>query len=595
MSTTTTPTGTPAPLAGGSEPGFQRKLTLFDATMLIVGTMIGSGIFVVSADIARDVGSSGWLMGVWLLAGLMTMMGALAYAELAGMMPQAGGQYIFLREAYSPLWGFLYGWTCFLVIQTGSIAAVAVAFSKYLGVLVPRLGADPSDQTNLFTPIPVNLELSLPYVMSGPFFKMETFTITGGQVVAVAVIIFLTWLNCRGVQEGKTVQNVFTVTKTLALMALILVGLSLALSVDVWNANWAEPWGGIATTNQFDAVSKKSWARWFGGDNMIIAFMVAGGAMVGALFAADAWNNVTFTAGEIQNPKRNLPRSLALGAGLVIFLYLLANVAYLAVLPINGSSHLANNIRGYDHAIGSVNARLEFAREADKQDLVKHLEQELKEKQDARAELLKNASARDRGIAFADDDRVATAVVQTVSPNIGPYLMALAIMISTFGCVNGMTLMGARLYWAMARDGLFFQAVGGLNKRGVPAAGLILQGIWSILLVFSGTYSQLLDFVIFAVLIFYVLTVAGLFILRWKMPNAERPTRAFGYPIVPAIYVLLCLVICANLLIVKPAYTWPGLIIVVSGIPVYFLWRIFGKKPEPPTPQTPTEPVNQTA
>lgn len=557
--------GTPA---ADSSPGFQRKLNLFDATMLIVGTMIGSGIFVVSADIARDVGSSGWLMLVWAMAGFLTIIGALAYAELAGMMPHAGGQYVFLREAYSPLWGFLYGWTCFLVIQTGSIAAVAVVFAKYLGVLVPQLGTD----YILYTIPDVNIRLFLPFMTDAggnpaPFFEMEKFTISSGQLVAVGVILFLTWLNCRGVEEGKTVQNLMTVLKTLALIVLIMFGLTLAANTEVWKANWAEPWGGIGETARFHEVSRYPSVTWLGGNEMLVAIMVAGGAMVGALFSADAWNNVTFTAGETQNPKRNLPLSLAIGTGLVILLYLLTNLAFLSALPINGDAELAYKLQANSVA-KQIAERNNHPEEFPKID-------------DERKQLLDEAGPRARGIANAQDDRVATAVMELVVPAWGVILMALAIMISTFGCVNGMTLMGARLYYAMAQDGLFFKSVGGLNKRSVPAAGLMLQGFWSILLVFSGTYNDLLDFVIFAVLVFYVLTVIGLFVLRWRRPDLERPTKAFGYPVLPALYVLLSAGIMVDLLIVRPKYTWPGLIIVLTGIPVYFLWRMFGAKPTP--------------
>jgi APA family basic amino acid/polyamine antiporter len=598
MSTTTTPTDTPAPQAGG-EPGFKPKLGLFDAVMLIVGTMIGSGIFVVSAEIARDVGSSGWFMGVWILTALMTLMGALAYAELARVMPHAGGQYIFLRDAYSPMWGFLYGWTCFLVIQTGSIAAVAVVFAKYLGVLIPgnKFGTDVTRHC-VFGPWDVNIKLTLPG-MEQPFFEMAQFGITNGQLVAVGVIIVLTWLNCRGVREGSFVQNLFTVTKVAALIALIIVGLTLALSVDVWNANWAEPWGGIAETPRANEVQKivekSSWFGWLAENQMVLAFMVAGGAMVGALFAADAWNNVTFIGNEIKEPRKNLPRSLILGVGFVMLLYLLANLGYLASLPINGNRQVEGRLTGLASSAKAAEARKKTALEilqdenatpekkARAEETLKELEEQAKAAEKTRKETLDAAGPAGRGIANADEDRVATAVVEIVSPTYGAYLMAIAIMISTFGCVNGMTLMGAWLYYAMARDGLFFQAVGGLNKKAVPAVGLVLQGIWSALLVFSGTYNDLLDFVIFAVLVFYVLTVTGMFILCWKMPKGERPNKGFGFPIVPAIYVLLCLVICVNLLVVKPKYTWPGLIIVVSGIPVYVLWRIFGKKPDKTT------------
>ncbi len=505
MSLTATPHE--GPTTGETAPAFQQKLGPFDATMLVAGTMIGSGIFIVSAEIARDVGSSGWLMAIWGLTGVMTLMGALCYAELAGMMPHAGGQYVFLREAYSPLWGFLYGWTCFLVIQTGSIAAVGVAFAKFLGVFVPHLGAG-DEAVFLRVPMHVDWGVQLPWMAERlSFFKRDEYTVTYGHIVAAAVVIFLTLLNCRGVQAGKWVQNVFTVAKTAALMLLIGTGLAIAANHEAIAANLADLWNGMYDTARYQEVVKFAPSA-----GSLVALMVMGGAMVGALFSADAWNNVTFTAGEVRNPSRNLPLSLAVGTGLVIVLYLLANLAYLAALPVSG-------------------------------------------------------------IAAAKDDRVATAVMSIASPNLGVQFMALAIMVSTFGCVNGMALMGARLYYAMARDGLFFQSVGRLNRRGVPAAGLLLQGAWSVLLIFSGTYSELLDYVMFAALLFYVLTVAGLFILRRKRADLPRPYRALGYPVMPAVYVLLCAAIMLDLLIVKPVSTWPGLILVLTGIPVYFLWR----------------------
>lgn len=517
MSITATPHE--GPTAGEPAPAFQQKIGLFDATMLVVGTIIGSGIFIVSADIARDVGSSGWLLAIWALTGVMTLMGALCYAELAAMMPQAGGQYIFLREAYSPLWGFLYGWSCFLVIQTGSIAAVGVAFAKFLGVLVPALGVKVEDGAHeIFRSRPLDWELSLPW-MSEPFFKYPYFTVTAGHVVAVIIVVFLSLVNCVGVREGKWVQNVFTVAKTLGLMTLIVVGLTVAASPQAISANLGDLWSGITRTGRFREVSEM-----VGLGTALVAFMVAGGAMVGSLFSADAWNNITFTAGEVQNPRRNLPRCLALGVGIVITLYLLANLAYLTALPLQGNAAAAN--------------------------------------------------AFERGIDHAKDDRVAIAVFESAGIPFGVTFIALAVMISTFGSINGMILMGARLYYAMAQDGLFFQSVGQLNRRGVPAAGLILQGLWSVLLIFSGTYSDLLDYVIFAALLFYVLTVIGLFILRRKLPDMERPYRVLGYPWMPIVYVILCAVIMLDLLIVKPVYTWPGLIIVLSGIPVYFCWRL---------------------
>jgi APA family basic amino acid/polyamine antiporter len=487
--------------------GFQQKIGLFDATMLVAGSMIGSGIFIVSADISRDVGSSGWLLLIWVLTGVITIMGALSYAELAAMMPHAGGQYVYLREAYGPLWGFLYGWTFFLVIQTGFIAAVSVAFAKFLGVLVPELSS-----ANVIWSYPLGIDRVMPVPWLDredwpTFFKMLDFKITRDQLVAVAVTLVLTAINCLGVHWGKLVQNVFTVAKLAGLVALILVGLTIALDPYISSDNFSNIWDGIWTTSQFAAVNKI--VPYTG----LAVAMVVGGAMVGGLFSADSWNNVTFTAGETKDPKRSLPRSLALGTSMVIGLYLLANIAYLASLPI------------------------------------------------------------DTGIAHAKDDRVGTAVLERVSPTLGVTLMAITIMISTFGCVNGLVLAGARLYYAMAQDRLFFASVGRLSARGVPAAGLLLQGLWSIVLMFSGTYNDLLNYIIFAALLFYVLTVAGLFVLRKKRPNAERPYKALGYPLMPALYVTLCALIMLDLLVVKPVYSWPSFIIVLAGIPVYFLWR----------------------
>jgi APA family basic amino acid/polyamine antiporter len=538
-------TGEPAP------PQFQQRLGLFDATMLVAGAMIGSGIFIVSADIARDVGSSGWLLVVWVLAGVMTVIGALSYAELAAMMPRAGGQYVYLREAYSPLWGFLYGWTLFLVIQTGTIAAVAVAFTKFLGVFVPALGM--REEAGGLVLIHADL-------------RVYDFKLMVGHFMGAGLIVVLTLLNCLGVQQGKWVQNIFTVAKTLALAALIVLGVTVAWNADAVRLNTANWWTGASGTRAFH----KALTLLGGGSGGtpilrgLAILMAVGGALTGSLFASDAWNNVTFTAGEVRNPRRTLPLSLALGTGMVILLYVLANVAYLVALPILGQPTLNRDVEAHeDRALelereGNADAAKAERKKADK--------------------LLADSSTFDRGIAHAQEDRVGTAVMELVSPNYGAGLMAVAIMISTFGCVNGLILMGARLYYAMARDGLFFQGVGKLNRRGVPAAGLILQGIWAILLTFSGTYSQLLDYIIFAALLFYVLTVVGLFVLRRRQPQAERPYRAFGYPIIPAIYVLLCTVIMLDLLIVKPLYTWPGLIIVLTGFPVYFAWRRLARR-----------------
>jgi APA family basic amino acid/polyamine antiporter len=501
------------PSTGEPAPAFQQRLGLFDSTMLVAGTMIGSGIFIVSADIARDVGTSGWLLAVWALTGFMTVMGALSYAELAAMMPYAGGQYVFLREAFNPLCGFLYGWTLFLVIQTGTIAAVGVAFAKFLGVWIPALGAK-------------SIIYTIPLGEVGQWLGMTTFEISAGQCVGAGIILLLTFLNCRGVQTGKTVQNLFTVAKTAALIALIVIGTYVAANPEAIRMNIAHSSMAEMPTQAYRDIhqwltgsSERSTGLW----HWVAMFMVVGGTMTGSLFSADAWNNVTFTAGEVKDPRRTLAWSMALGTSLVICLYLLANVAYLAVLPVNGAPT--------------------------------------------------GTPVFQNGIAHAVEDRVGTALMESAFPIWGPRIMALAIMVSTFGCVNGLILMGARLYYAMSRDGLFFQAVGRLNRQGVPATGLILQGIWSSILVFSGTYNKLLDYVIFAALMFYVLTIAGLFALRRKRPNAERPYRAFGYPVLPAIYGLLCLVIMLDLLKVRPTYTWPGLIIVLTGLPVYAFWR----------------------
>jgi APA family basic amino acid/polyamine antiporter len=510
------------------ETGFQRRLGLFDGTMMVAGSMIGSGIFIVSAETSRDVNGSGWLLAVWLLAGLMTILGAVSYAELAAMMPHAGGQYVYLRAAYGPLPGFLYGWTSFAVIQTGTIAAVGVAFAKFLGVFIPSLGArstgipldhDPAVLWGVTFDHPVILSLPLPW-LSEPLtvFKRTEFTISGGQLVGVGVIAILTLWNLLGVQEGKWLQNIFTVAKIGALAVLVVIGLTLTVSSDAIKANTAAPWSGIESTDQFKAVNKLVPT---GG--LLVALMVMGGALVGALFSSDAWNNVTFIAGEVKQPQRTLPLSLVLGTGMVIALYLLANVAYLASLPLSG---------------------------------------------DPRA-----ITPFERGISHASGDRVGTAILELVSPDFGAKVMALAILVSTFGCQNGLILSGARLYYAMARDGLFFAGAARLNRRGVPARALLLQGIWASLLVFSGTYGELLDYVIFAALLFYALTVAGLFILRWTQPNAPRPYRAFGYPLLPALYVVLCTAVMFDLLLVKPVFTWPGLLLVLTGIPVYFLWR----------------------
>jgi len=460
--------------AGDGQGGaYVRLLGTFDATMLVAGSMIGSGIFIVSADIVREVGSAGGLLAVWLVSGLMTVGGARCYAELATMHPHAGGQYVFLRAAFGPLAGFLYGWTLLLVIQTGTIAAVAVAFAKFLAVLVPVLGADSVLAT------------------TGPF------RVDAQQIVAVLVIALLSGANARGVATGKRIQNVMTVTKVASLAALILLGLLVGLRGDALRANLAAP---------FDT------SRAHG------AFLGAfGAAMVGALFSSDAWNNVTFTAAEVRDPERTVPRALLLGTGLVVVLYLLTNVAYLAVLPAQGTAG--------------------------------------------------GATALERGIAHAIDDRVGTAVVGEVLGPSAAALMAVLVMISTFGCVNGLVLAGPRLYHAMAIDGLLFAGVARLSARGVPARAIALQGVWASVLALSGRYGQLLDYVIATALLFYALTVVGLLRLR------ARHGHAGGSRLLPYAYVAAASAVCIDLLIVKPEYTWPGFVLVAIGFPVYLVWR----------------------
>jgi basic amino acid/polyamine antiporter, APA family len=437
--------------------------------------MIGSGIFIASADIARQVGAPGWLMVVWLASGVMTVIGALGYGELAAMMPHAGGQYVYLREAYGPLLGFLYGWTLFLVIQTGTIAAVAVAFAKFTALLVPALDAH---------------------------LRLGVLTVGAEQGVAIAVIVLLTAGNCNGLRTGRVVQNIFTATKVGSLLALIVFGLAYGRNQQAVTANLRLCWSAAPPATLLPLL---------------------GAAMVGALFSSDAWNNITFAAAEVRQPARTIPLSLAIGTLAVSLLYLAANLVYLAVLPLRG---------------------------------------------DAAA-----ASAVNRGIQFAAGDRVATAAMQVMLGHGGAVLMALGIMISTFGCENGLILAGARVYYAMARDAVFFRVAGLLNTRRVPAAALVLQGLWAAVLTLSGTYSDLLDYVIFAALVFYVLTVGAIFVLRRSRPDAPRPYRAFGYPLVPAAYIALAVLIMLDLLMVKPRYTWPGLLIVLSGVPVFYAWR----------------------
>lgn len=474
---------------------FKHGLGLLDSTMLVIGSMIGSGIFIVSADIARTVGSPGLLLLVWLITGLITVTGALSYGELAGMMPHAGGQYVYLREAYNPLVGFLYGWTSFLVIQTGTIAAVAVAFARFTAVLVPSLGEQ-------------NILL-----------EIGKFHVSAAQLFAILSIAVLTYVNSRGLREGKFVQNVFTIAKTAALIGLILLGILIGRNAQAIDANLAHFWDATWTkVSNGQIVSVESLSGL-----MILAAI--GASMVGSLFSSDAWNNITFTAGEVINPKRNIPLSLALGTGIVTLLYLLANVAYILVLPVQGLPDVAD-------VLG-------------------------------------------RGIQFASSDRVATAAVTMVLGEPAAVIMAILIMVSTFGCNNGLILAGARVYYAMAKDGVFFRKVGELSDRSVPTTALVIQGIWASLLCLSGTYGDLLDYVIFAVLVFYILTVIGIFILRKKRPDADRPYKAFGYPLLPALYVLCASAIAVDLLIFKTEYSGSGLLIVLLGIPVFYIWKKF--------------------
>jgi APA family basic amino acid/polyamine antiporter len=478
---------------------FRRELTLLDSTMLVIGTMIGSGIFIVSADMARTVGSSGHLLLVWLITGLITVIGALSYGELAAMMPSVGGPYVYLREAYNPLMGFLYGWTLFLVIQCGSIAAVAVAFAKFTGVLLPWFGEDRI------------------------LFSIFGLHVSAAQILAIGVIVLLTGINIRGVRQGKLVQDVFGLTKTAALLALILLGIFIGRNSEAVSANLSRFWDGSWTKI---ADGKIVGIQSLSGLTLLAAI---GAASVGSLFATDAWYNITYTADEVVRPKRTIPLSLVLGTVIVTVLYMAANAAYILVLPVAGSPDGAT----------------EFT----------------------------------RGIQFAASDRVGTAAASAMIGRTGAVLMAVMIMISTFGCNNGMILAGARVYYAMAKDGLFFRKIGVLNKNGVPGFALGIQAVWASLLCLSGTYSNLLDYVIFAVLLFFILTIAGLFLLRKKRPDAERPYRAFGYPVVPLLYIVVASAIAADLLIVKQEYTWHGLIIVLTGIPAYFLWKRFGRKP----------------
>ena len=456
---------------------FKPSLRLFDATMIVAGSMIGSGIFIVSADITRNVGSAGWLIVIWLLTGFMTLTAALSYGELSAMFPKAGGQYVYLKEAYNPLVGFVYGWSFFTVIQTGTIAAVGVAFAKFAGYFFPSL--DVKDENIIF--------------------QLGFFKLYPAQIISILLIMFLTWTNTKGVQGGKWIQNIFTTTKILSLFGLIIAGV-VFFKPEIWQANWS---------GAFDM--KRS-----GADGTVEAVIGAGmlgaiaASMVGSIFSSDAWNNVTFIAGEIENPKRNIGLSLFLGTFIVTIIYVCANLMYVAVLPLNE-------------------------------------------------------------IAFAPQDRVAVSAANSMFGSMGTYVIAVMIMISTFGCNNGLILAGARVYYSMAKDNLFFKKAGSLNQNAVPEWALWGQCIIASLLCLSGKYGDLLDMISFVVVIFYVLTIYGIFILRKKRPDAERPYKAFGYPVLPAIYILMGISFCILLIIYKPEFTWPGLIIAALGIPIYYL------------------------
>ena len=454
---------------------FKPTLRLLDATMIVAGSMIGSGIFIVSADITRNVGSAGWLIAVWIITGFMTITAALSYGELSAMFPKAGGQYVYLKEAYNPLMGFLYGWSFFAVIQTATIAAVGVAFAKFTAYLIPQLSED-------------RVAIDLGFLKISP-----------AQLLSIVVILILTYINTKGVKNGKLIQTSFTLTKLLSLFGLIIFGL-LAFKPDVWQSNWSDGW-------QMHSIKPDGS---FGSYSMMAALGAIAASMVGSIFSSDSWNNITFIAGEVKNPQRNIGLSLFLGTLIVTIIYIATNVMYTAVLPLNE-------------------------------------------------------------IAFADKDRVAVTASNVIFGNAGTIIIALMIMISTFGCNNGIILAGARVYYTMAKDRLFFKQVGLLNTHAVPGNALWLQFIFASAWSLSGKYGDLLDMISFVVVAFYVLTIAGIFILRINRPNAERPYKAFGYPVLPVVYILMGLAFCVLLIVYKPKFTWPGLIITLLGIPIYYM------------------------
>lgn len=491
--------------------GFKQTIGLMDGTLIVAGSMIGSGIFIVSADMARNVGSTGWLMAMWVITGVMTISAALSYGELSAMFPKAGGQYVYLKEAYNPLTGFLYGWSFFTVIQTGTIAAVGVAFSKFAGVFIPAL--EKTDANVIFQ-------------------FNSSFKVHWAELVSIALVIFLTYINSRGVKEAKLIQRVFTSAKLLAIFGLIVFGFLLAGNANVWHANWATGLH-LRTTDAINDASGKQigWSLFHEPSGILVSIGIIASAMVGSVFSSDAWNNVTFIAGEMKNPKRNVGLSLFFGTLIVTVVYILVNLMYTAVLPL--APALQSGVRSYPlQTIGTL--------------------------------------------AFPLQDRVATAAADTIFGQVGTGIIAILIMISTFGCNNGLILAGARVYYAMAKDGMFLEKAGTLNKNSVPGWALWAQCAWTSLLCLSGTYGLLLDYVVFVALVFYILTIIGIFRLRKIQPNIERPYKAFGYPFLPILYILLASTMSIGLLFAKPETSIPGLAIVLLGIPVYY----FNKKKE---------------
>lgn len=503
----------PAPVAPADSPKLAQSLGLFSSTALVVGSMIGSGIYIVGADISRGTNSPALFLGAWIVTAVLTLIGALSYGELAAMMPRAGGQYVYLRESLGPLWGFLFGWTLFLVIQTGTIAAVCVAFGKFLGVFFPFIST-----THWLWHI-----AHVPALRVGPMVlgNMEI-GVSTANLAGIVIVILLAIVNIFGVSLGALIQNIFTSAKAFSLAALIVLAFTVGRNSTAISANFGSDWGNFWRNAGWSSLHGVQVG--VGGPIVLVNIVVILAVVqVGSLFSADAWNNITFTAGEVKNPKRNLPLSLILGTGFVLLVYFLVSLAYLMVLPMHGDPN------------GTTIAA--------------------------------------RGIQYASEDRVATAVLGQIFHSGGAWLMAGAILISTFGCANGMTLAGARVYYAMSRDGLFFKSVGKIHPRyKTPVAGLLVQAAWTIVLCISGSYSQLLDYIIFAELVFYILTIVGLFVLRFKQPNTPRPYKALGYPVLPALYIVMAAWICVVLLRYKPQYTWPGLVLVLLGIPVYLFW-----------------------